>query len=342
MTDQPQNDASTLNEADLNAALDEAMSQVDPAEIEALKQASAEQRFSLLMVGRTGMGKSSTINRLMGENVAEIGRFDATTLEVTPFESRINDVPYVVYDTPGLCDDLPESGNDLAYLQHIIDTVDYVDCMMFVTRLDETRVSSDEMRGIQLITRAFGDGIWARAIIVFTHADQVDADEYDEYLHERGKRLRKEIARWSPQAIADAVPAVGVDNTREHTPDGRYWLSTLYEAIFRRISRDAKRSLFMLTAHRLVEADDIISGQTSAAVWRAFLGKGHPRVDEPATEPAPIYVTRTFLQELADDVPALRGIINAASRLAEQLRAGLDFIGALFTRLFGGSSERER
>ncbi|MCF4995417.1 hypothetical protein GIW70_12055 [Pseudomonas syringae] len=41
-----------------------------------------KERITILLVGRTGVGKSSTINSLMGAEVAPVGKFTATTLQV--------------------------------------------------------------------------------------------------------------------------------------------------------------------------------------------------------------------------------------------------------------------
>ncbi|MCV3213991.1 50S ribosome-binding GTPase [Plectonema radiosum NIES-515] len=59
----------------------------------------------LLLVGRTGVGKSSTVNSLMGEKIAKVGDDEATTVEVKAYDRKINDVNFTVFDTPGLCDD---------------------------------------------------------------------------------------------------------------------------------------------------------------------------------------------------------------------------------------------
>ena len=74
-------------------------------EVLALKekyQRDAQEGFTILQVGQTGGGKSSTINSLFGEEVAKTNNFTAQTKEVTPFEGTYNDVKYMIYDTPGL------------------------------------------------------------------------------------------------------------------------------------------------------------------------------------------------------------------------------------------------
>ena len=75
------------------------------------------QRFTFMLIGRTGVGKSSTINRLLGEELAKVGAYEATTMDVEKYQTVINGVKFDVLDTPGLCDDEEEIGNDFNYLE---------------------------------------------------------------------------------------------------------------------------------------------------------------------------------------------------------------------------------
>ncbi|MFM6622607.1 MAG: GTPase, partial [Dolichospermum sp.] len=52
--------------------------------------------------GRTGAGKSSTVNSLMGKTVAPAGDYEPTTMEAKNYESEIAGVKFTVIDTPGL------------------------------------------------------------------------------------------------------------------------------------------------------------------------------------------------------------------------------------------------
>jgi len=195
-----------------------------------------DRRLSFLLTGRTGVGKSSTVNSLIGKEVAPIGDYEATTMSVETYNADIDGIRFTVIDTPGLCDDLEEMENDEKYLSMIKAKIKGFDCLWFVTRLDETRVSSDEKRGIKLISEALGTDVWKHSIIVFTFACNVNNEKYKETVTKRTELIRKEIARHTTESVANEIPAVAVDNNAKNLPDGSEWLGELYTKIWQRIS----------------------------------------------------------------------------------------------------------
>ena len=224
---------------------EELQSKLDEFKMKA--KAASRNAFTFLLVGRTGVGKSSSVNSLMDKEVAKVGHHVPTTVTVEFYHHEAAGINFTVVDTPGLCDDLEDKGNDESYLELIRTKVPEVDCLWYVTKLNDTRVSNDERRAIKLISAGCGRDIWKRAIIVFTYANAVHysntvplLEQYSNACKERALLIRKEIARWTSYSVADEipdeVPFVAIDNLTRTTPDGKEWLGKLYTAVFTRIT----------------------------------------------------------------------------------------------------------
>lgn len=193
------------------------------------------KNFSFMLVGRTGVGKSSTINSLMGEQVAKVGDSEPTTFEVSPYRLKKSGVDFTIWDTPGLCDAL-DNANDEEYMKQISEVVDDVECLWFVSRLDETRLSSDEQYALLLITNTLGSEIWERALIVFTHACNWSVEQrYDEALRERTAVVKEYLQRITKRNLGN-LSSIAVDNAFERLPNNEPWLPELFTKVIEQAS----------------------------------------------------------------------------------------------------------
>ncbi|HET7462945.1 MAG TPA: GTPase [Longimicrobium sp.] len=214
------------------------------AALEKFRREFGQRKFYFLSIGRTGVGKSSTINSLVGQPVATSGNYEATTAHLEFHEFEIHGIPFVFIDTPGLADsDLEDS--DGQYLVEILRAVSHIDCLWFVTRLDETRISSDELRALQLLTQAFGARVWEKALIVFTFADNIHPERYRETIIWRSNLLRSAIARYASSLASKGIPTIAVTNTAPTRPDGTAWVGEFFSKVVLRMSEDSAIPFFL-------------------------------------------------------------------------------------------------
>jgi small GTP-binding protein len=222
------------------------------AELNPIRKKIAEaraRRFAFMLVGRTGVGKSSTLNSLFGRKVAETNRYERQTIHVSVHTNELGGIPFSIIDTPGLCDEDAGEGNDLKYLEEMRTVGKQIDSLWFVTRLDDTRLARDEKLTIKLISESFKPAIWNHAVIVFTHADR--AERFSEAFAMRTDLIRREIARHAGLEIAKTIPAVAVDNNSPLSPDGKKWKAELYAQTFMRVSGEGLLTFALGTASLL-------------------------------------------------------------------------------------------
>jgi len=222
--------------------------------LEHFKGEFGRRKFTFLLIGRTGVGKSSTINSLLGVNVSEVGEFQAATKHIERFDATIHGIPFTVIDTPGLTEDDLEL-TDFNYLDEIKSQVQQIDCLWYVTPLSETRIRSDELKSLKLVSQTFGADVWNRTIIVFTFADMIPAEVYQHFLAQRTKLIRSEIAKFIGLLAAKGISFVTVANGAKGTlarPDGSLWLSELFTKVIETVSNESAIPFFLGTKPRVL------------------------------------------------------------------------------------------
>lgn len=186
-----------------------------------------------LLVGRTGVGKSSFINAAFGSYIAETSEYEACTkiVEHYAYKTPLGDVSLI--DTPGLAED--DEACDEAYLSLVRAKVNLAQiyATIYVSRLNETRFRPDEKRTLRLLTNRLGASIWNRSILVLTFAASVPNHQLEIVAEKRSQQIFEFIQNLTKEQDIDKIfqgfeQTWLVDNIVENwTSDGLPILSVL-------------------------------------------------------------------------------------------------------------------
>ena len=216
-------------------------------------QQEAEKGFTILQVGQTGVGKSSTINSLFDDKVAKTHKFRRQTDKVEPYNGTYNNVKYTIYDTPGLGEKDPLGLKlDDIYLSRMKKQCSSPDVLWYVLRLDDTRVREADTNVLKLIRKHFGDAIWDRTMVVFTFSDKVALqEEFKESFDGRTETINEAIAEATDGKVL-RVPAVAVANVHKCALDEkswlRDWLGELFITSFERLNPECQKAFLLAFA----------------------------------------------------------------------------------------------
>nr|XP_025658180.1 uncharacterized protein LOC112754683 isoform X2 [Arachis hypogaea] len=209
-----------------------------------LKQENVNS-LTILVMGKGGVGKSSTVNSIIGERLVSISPFQSESPRPMMISRSRAGFTLNIIDTPGLI----EGGyiNDMALdiiKRFLLNKT--IDVLLYVDRLDAYRVDNLDKLIVKAITDSFGKAIWSKAIVALTHAQFSPPDglAYDEFFSKRSEALLK-VVRLGARIKKDAFQAAGVpvvlvensgrcnknDSDEKVLPNGIAWIPHLVQTI---------------------------------------------------------------------------------------------------------------
>ena len=229
----------------------------------ALHQALGSQSshtVTILVIGRTGSGKSTLINNILGRDIASVGhKLSPKTGTVSVYEEEISGVSVTACDTPGLRDALDKEED---YMDKIKVSCGDPDLVLFCQSMDNVRWQSDDIEAVKIVTDHLGKDIWKNSVLVLTRADKlVDSDMPRNYSNKKINAFKQRIKEFDKMfhdvllkagvshdiSVPCAVSAKGVRDL----PGIQYWLTELIVACLSRSSERGRDGLREMINNRL-------------------------------------------------------------------------------------------
>ncbi|KAG8390198.1 hypothetical protein BUALT_Bualt01G0058600 [Buddleja alternifolia] len=148
--------------------------------------------LTILVMGKGGVGKSSTVNSIVGERVVTVSAFQSETPRPVMVSRSRSGFTLNVIDTPGLVEGGYVNDQVLETIKRFL-LNKTIDVLLYVDRLDAYRVDNLDKQVVKAIADSFGKEIWHKAMVVLTHAQlsPPDALSYEEFFSKRSESLLK-------------------------------------------------------------------------------------------------------------------------------------------------------
>jgi small GTP-binding protein len=203
--------------------------------------------INVVAFGKTGIGKSTLINSLLQQNVAETGDMEATTKYINRHHIQVNNVNVNFYDTPRLFDD---KDMDPLYLRQISPIINKASIILVCFDITDKRLRREDIHIIQLLDKLYGRIIWDRSVVVLTFANEIPLSKRDHVISRKVDIFHNKIKQLTNMNVPIKIAGM----ISEGKTIGKHnWFMDLWLSIFKAGDHKAQPAFIKLNFDSLYD-----------------------------------------------------------------------------------------
>lgn len=195
---------------------------------------------TIMVIGKTGVGKTATINSIFDEVKLRTDAFQMATKKVQDIVGTVQGIKVRIIDTPGLFPSSSDQWRNEKILRSVkkFITQSPPDIVLYFDRLDMQSRDYGDVPLLRSITDVFGSSIWFNAIIVLTHAASAPPDgpngtplSYEMFVSQRShvvqqaiRQAAQDLRLMNPVSLVENHCACRMNRAGQRVlPNGQVW-----------------------------------------------------------------------------------------------------------------------
>ncbi|XP_018686496.2 translocase of chloroplast 101, chloroplastic-like [Musa acuminata AAA Group] len=209
-------------------------------QLEAAGRETLDFSCTIMVIGKTGVGKSATINSIVDEIKLPTDAFQMGTKKVQEVVGTVQGIKVRIIDTPGLvssCSDQHRNEKVLHSVKRFINKTP-PDIVLYFDRLDMQSRDYGDGPLLRTITSIFGASIWFNAIVILTHGASAPPEgpngsplSYETFVSQRSHVVQQAIRQaagdvrlMNPVSLVENHSACRMNRAGQRVlPNGQVW-----------------------------------------------------------------------------------------------------------------------